>query len=494
MNEYTVLTVSESRDPETSRINLSRFLDSSPCRIQIVASQAEACLLLLNRSDIPIPDFLLIESHYANECDIDPLLIRTLERVAPTFCLLEKLLPNEKVILLVALSPHAQAHQETLTSTPPNCSCRHFHNLSETSSSRFLKIEKPPLRHDLGSGYVFLASSSIMKRLYRKALTLAEVDVPVLLLGESGTGKEVVARLIHNCSPRRDRPMMRINCAALPAELLESELFGFEAGAFTGALKTKPGKFELCDGGTLFLDEIGEMSTALQAKLLHVLQDGEYSRLGGRTSRHANVRIIAATNIDKERAIQERSFRADLYYRLSAFILNIPPLRERKDDLYLLIEHYRHSFAEQLHLPAFDFDHEMLLAAQDYGWPGNVRELMNFIQRTTIFREREAALEELGPRNLHLVSYSKPAPAAEPTNVAEMKVFVSEARVQIERDMIVKTLHETGWNRRHAADRLKISDKTLLCKMKEYHVQAARLAILFVCIFINISPDLGSRT
>jgi two-component system, NtrC family, response regulator AtoC len=233
-----------------------------------------------------------------------------------------------------------------------------------------------------------------MRQLYLKAITLAEVEVPILLLGESGTGKEVIARLIHANSQRRHRPMMRINCAALPAELLESELFGYEAGAFTGAVKAKPGKFELCDRGTLFLDEIGEMSSALQAKLLHVLQDGEYSRLGARTCHHADVRVIAATNIDMERAIQEHTFREDLYYRLSAFVLHLPPLRERKEELSHLIEHFRQSFAAQLRLPPFEFDEEILACAYAYDWPGNLRELMNFIQRTTIFRDREMALTD----------------------------------------------------------------------------------------------------
>src|SRR5579883_1542293 len=185
----------------------------------------------------------------------------------------------------------------------------------------------------LDNNLSFLAVSPAMRQIRTQLPLVAKVDVPVLLLGESGVGKEVIARLIHRLSPRANRPLLKINCAALPTELLESELFGYDPGAFTGAVRPKPGKFELCDKGTILLDEIGEMSPASQAKLLQVLQDGQFSRLGGRTNVSVDVRILAATNIDVQLAIAEHSLREDLYYRLNAFTVNVPALRERREEI-----------------------------------------------------------------------------------------------------------------------------------------------------------------
>lgn len=475
--EYTVLAVSESLDLCAGRTDLTQLLPLDLRNVQWVDSQAEASLVLLNRTSQPIPDFLVIETNHDGKCGVDPLLVKTLARLAPEAHFKRKRVSEEKVLLLGALSERAQAVKaEGLANMPRQCPCQGSRDLPSANCRCLLDQAAQPIRHDLGSGHVFLAASQAMKQLYQKVLTLAEVEVPILLLGESGTGKEVIARLIHASSPRKHRPMMRINCAALPADLLESELFGYEAGAFTGAVKAKPGKFELCDGGTLFLDEIGEMSAALQAKLLHVLQDGEYSRLGGRTARHANVRIIAATNIDMEKSIQERTFREDLYYRLSAFVLNLPPLRERKEELGMLIDHFRQSFALQLHMPAFDFDEEILAAAYAYHWPGNMRELMNFIQRTTVFRDREVALSELQTATSHRPKpVTAPAPSEPAEELADMKSSTYQARMQVEKDLIVKTLNSTGWNRKHAADRLKVSYKTLLCKIREYKIEEVRM-------------------
>jgi two-component system, NtrC family, response regulator AtoC len=220
------------------------------------------------------------------------------------------------------------------------------------------------------------------------------------------------------------------------------------------------------------------MSSALQAKLLHVLQDGEYSRLGARTCHHADVRVIAATNIDMERSIQEHTFREDLYYRLSAFVLHLPPLRERKEELGYLIEHFRQNFAAQLRLPPFEFDEEILACAYAYDWPGNLRELMNFIQRTTIFRDREIALADLrGATPTKL----KPMPVpviSEPqsSKIVDMRASTHQARKQVERDLIVRTLNATGWNRKHAANRLNVSYKTLLCKIREYRIEQMQIS------------------
>src|SRR5690348_6479912 len=227
----------------------------------------------------------------------------------------------------------------------------------------------------------FVAASPAMKKIRSQSALVANVDIPVLLLGESGTGKEVLARLIHKLSPRAHRTFLKVNCAAVPADLLESELFGYEAGAFTGATHAKPGKFELCNKGTILLDEIGEMPPSLQAKLLHVLQDQQFSRLGSRSVLKVDVRILAATNINIPEALANKRLREDLYYRLNAFTLQIPPLRERREEIPILLKHFMTRLSEQYARPPLPFSPELLLACANYPWPGNLRELGNFIKR-----------------------------------------------------------------------------------------------------------------
>src|SRR6059058_2095522 len=199
-----------------------------------------------------------------------------------------------------------------------------------------------------------------MRKIRSQSALVANVDIPVLLLGESGTGKEIIARLIHKKSARAHRPFMKVNCAALPAELLESEMFGYESGAFTGAGKAKPGKFELCNKGTLLLDEIGEMPPHLQAKLLHVLQDGEFSRLGGRATIKVDVRVLAATNIDVQQSIADKTFREDLYYRLNAFTLNVPPLRERREEIPMLLKHFMNRLSQSFGKPPIQLSDRLM--------------------------------------------------------------------------------------------------------------------------------------
>ena len=232
--------------------------------------------------------------------------------------------------------------------------------------------DRPGLKchiEELGDNRFFLAASPSMHEIYRQVQLLAEVDVTVLILGESGTGKEVVAHLIHKCSRRAKQRFMNVNCAALPTELLESELFGHQMGAFTGAIKDKPGKFELANKGTLLLDEVGEISAQMQAKLLHVLQDGQFTRLGGQQSTKVDVRILAATNIPIEVALAERTFREDLYYRLNAFTINVPPLRDRREEIPLLIEEtIRRTPAEMKCLSKEKFSARLMEAAMQYEW------------------------------------------------------------------------------------------------------------------------------
>ena len=251
---------------------------------------------------------------------------------------------------------------------------------------------------DLGDETFFVAASANMRKLRSQAALVANVDIPVLMLGESGTGKEVMARLIHKLSPRAHRVFLKVNCAAVPADLLESELFGYEAGAFTGANHAKPGKFELSNKGTILLDEIGEMPPSLQAKLLHVLQDQQFSRLGSRSVIKVDVRILAATNINIPEALATKRLREDLYYRLNAFTLQIPPLRERKEEIPILLKHFMTQLSEQYARAPLPYSPEMLQACANYSWPGNLRELGNFVKRYLVLGDEKLAINELKPR------------------------------------------------------------------------------------------------
>src|SRR5918994_1591325 len=224
---------------------------------------------------------------------------------------------------------------------------------------------------------------------------VSDNDVTVLIRGESGVGKELVARAIHTGSPRRDRPFVKVNCAALPSELLESELFGFERGAFTGAIQQKPGKFEFANHGTMFLDEISEMAPALQSKLLQVLQDGQFARLGGRQDVNVDVRVVAATNRDLENAVAEGQFREDLFFRLNVVCITLPPLRQRRDEIPELTRLFLRQYAEHYNKPAIAFASDTLRLFAEYEWPGNVRELENLIKRAVILGSDDSIRREL---------------------------------------------------------------------------------------------------
>ena len=324
---------------------------------------------------------------------------------------------------------------------------------------------------DLGDDTFFVAASANMRKLRSQAALVANVDIPVLMLGESGTGKEVMARLIHKLSPRAHRTFLKVNCAAVPADLLESELFGYEAGAFTGATHAKPGKFELCNKGTILLDEIGEMPPSLQAKLLHVLQDQQFSRLGSRSVLKVDVRILAATNINIPEALAEKRLREDLYYRLNAFTLQIPPLRERKEEIPILLKHFMTQLSEQYARPPLPVTPELLLACAKHPWPGNLRELSNFVKRYLVLGDEKLAINELQPRTDG--SGAQFAPAT-PRNGSEasggLKSVARSAKDEAEAEAIAKALEETNWNRKQAAALLQISYKALLYKIRQYGI------------------------
>ena len=319
----------------------------------------------------------------------------------------------------------------------------------------------------------FLASSPQMVRIRQQILQIAPVDVPVFICGESGVGKEVVARMIHMRSTRRNQPFVKVNCAALPGELLESELFGYEQGAFTGAVRSKPGKFELANKGTIFLDEIAEMSPHLQAKLLHVLQDNQYSRLGGRHMVGVDVRVLAATNVEVQEAMKSGRLREDLYYRLNVLSINVPPLRERTTEIPLLFRHFLNKYSEKFQKAPPNPSEHLLEAAIRYAWPGNLRELENFIKRYIILEDDEGSLRELVEM---ADARQRTSPPEESALVKEqgLKALLRGLKDEAEMEAIADALEKTHWCRKDAAKMLGISYKALLYKIRQFNLDAER--------------------
>src|ERR1700732_4677523 len=312
---------------------------------------------------------------------------------------------------------------------------------------------------ELNDETFFIAASPVMRKLRSQAALVAAVDIPVLMLGVSGTGKEVMARLIHKLSPRAHRTFLKVNCAAVPGDLLESELFGYEPGASPGPPHPKPGKFELCNKGTILLDEIGEMPPLLQAKLLHVLQDQQFSRLGSRSVIKAAVRILAATNINIPEALANKRLREDLYYRLNAFTLSLPPLRDRKEEIPILLKHFMSRLSEQYARPPLPLSGPLMEACLRHSWPGNLRELSNFIKRYLVLGDETLAASELQPRpdgggGQHSDGSGRSAGA---DSAGGLKSLSRNAKDEAEAEAIARALDETNWNRKQAAVLLKIS-------------------------------------
>jgi two-component system response regulator AtoC len=319
----------------------------------------------------------------------------------------------------------------------------------------------------------FLAASPQMVKIRQQILQIAPVDVPVFVAGESGVGKEVVARMIHMRSPRVNQPFIKVNCAALPSELLESELFGYEQGAFTGAVRAKPGKFEMANKGTIFLDEIAEMSPQLQAKMLHVLQDHQFNRLGGRQLVQCDVRVLAATNVNVREAIQSGRFREDLYYRLNVFSITVPPLRERAREIPLLFRHFLEKYSEKFQKQAMQPSNNLIEAAMNYPWPGNLRELENFVKRYVILQDDEGSFREL----LEMAATrqrTSPRDDGAPQKEQGLKALVRGLKDEAEMEAIADALEKTNWSRKEAARMLGISYKALLYKMRQFKLDAGK--------------------
>jgi two-component system response regulator AtoC len=334
-----------------------------------------------------------------------------------------------------------------------------------------LQEEVRTLRRRLATGAADepVSASGAMLHIREVARQVADTDAPVLITGESGVGKEVLARFIHAQSGRQDGPFVKVNCAALPQDLLESELFGYERGAFSGALRDKPGKFELAHRGSILLDEIGEMSPHLQAKLLHVLQDGEYSRLGARRPVSVDARVLATTNARLAEAVADGRFREDLYFRLDVIRIEVPPLRERRADIPLLCEQFLRLYAEKYKSAVRVLPADVLEAFVAYDWPGNVRELENAVRRYLILPSLKGSLPA---RAEPAGAAADPGPTARAatrgTPGASLRSVAARAAEEAERQLVQRVLEDTRWNRREASRRLKISYKGLLNKLKKW--------------------------
>jgi len=329
-------------------------------------------------------------------------------------------------------------------------------------------------KNEPGARFGIIGQSPGLTDLYAVLERVADSPTTVLITGESGTGKELVARALHEHSTRKDKPFIKVNCAAIPKELIESELFGYERGAFTGAVSSKPGRFELANGGTLFLDEVGEIPVEMQVKLLRALQESEFERVGGIKTIHVDVRLVAATNRDLKKLIAAGGFREDLFYRLNVVSIRLPALRERDTDIPLLVEHFLAKFNERLKKQVTGVEPEALDILSAYGWPGNIRELENVMERSVLFCDAQKLRVEDLPLELRGSSGSSAPPSADGSGSdiplsAEggLKEHVKVAMSRLERDLVSRALKQTNGNVTHAARLLKISRKGLQLKMKE---------------------------
>ena len=340
--------------------------------------------------------------------------------------------------------------------------------------TRRLKRENEYLRRKLwqewGYGEI-IGKSPAMRRVFSLIEKVADTESTVLVLGESGTGKELVARAIHRASDRRKGPFIPVNCGAIPEELLESELFGHEKGAFTGAIKTRIGRFELAHGGTIFLDEVAEMSPKLQVKLLRVLQERTFERVGGSRQIKVDIRVIAATNKDLEKEVREGRFREDLYYRLNVIPIKLPPLRERLEDIPLLVEHFLARFKDRKKQPVKGITKEALEYLMKHDWPGNVRELENVIERMVILSNGEyLTVEDLPEYILERVGSFRPEPYVQEFDIPEEGIHLPSLVAEFEKKLIIKALEKTGWVKNRAAKLLHINRTTLIEKMKKQKI------------------------
>ena len=467
-------------------------LEGAGHRVIEAAGSSQANALLSNGLD---PDLLLCEASAVNSSETSQF--RQYLKFAPAekICLITRLsdqrilvdaaelgivhtltLPLTREDVESAVESRAQASRQVRAAHSMSSD---FGEIAISSSNLAHSLHIPedmpdvPYLEDLGGSNFFLAASPQMLEIHRQVKLLADIDVNVLILGDSGTGKEVIAQLIHKNSRRSKEKFLKVNCAALPADLLESELFGHRQGAFTGAINDRAGKFEQANRGTLLLDEIGEIDVQMQAKLLHVLQDGQFSRLGAQETTRVDVRVLAATNVQMQDALFTKAFREDLYYRLSVFTIKVPPLRERREEIpYLIEEFIRRSPLELTKGFGSSLPSRLMDAALLYDWKGNLRELRNFVTRTIVMRDADAATRELeakvdapGPADL------RDQLADAPAQCVGIRSIVRDVKARAEAKMIQSALETFGWNRRRTAQYLNMSYRSLLYKIQQHHLR-----------------------
>lgn len=461
-----------SENPANAR-TLCSLLAKSPCYPEVANSET-AALLRVRRS--PPPDLVLLDLNCGNH----PL--RTLEN-------LRSLCPEINVVVVSARNDTRQfveairlGARDYLTIPVGGQELEQIiRRHAQDPSSRTLSLVPEPVE-DLEDGYFLVTASGAMQRIRVQAERLANIDAPVLILGENWSGKEAVARLIHKLSFRSSERFLKVNCAALSGELLESELFGYEEGAFAGALRPKPGKLELCDKGTILLHEIAELPAGVQAKLLHVLRDRQFFRLGGEHTKQVDARILAATTANFEAALGDGKFSEDLYYRLGAFVIQLPPLREHREDIPILLRHFMARLARQYSRPPVALSGAAMDACLHHSWPGNLRELENFVKRYLVMGEEAIAHGELRPERSrpqvtvtgpevqekpHIQQLEMP-PANEEAPSRHLKSMVRDVRDAAEIRAITQALQETRWNRKRAARLLQISYRGLLYKIRQH--------------------------
>jgi len=454
-------------DDASVRTYLARLLASTGYATSEVASGDEAIARL---KELPAPDLVLLDVMMPGTDGLDVLAD------------IKKIRPEVPVIILSGVG-HIKTVVEAIRLGAADYLSKPFEE-EELQLTIQNSLEKMKLRHEVSELRRRLAGtedsdlgvscSSKMVRVREIARQVAETDVPVLITGESGVGKEVLARYIHAHSGRADEPYVKVNCAALPHDLLESELFGYERGAFTGAVTDKPGKFELAGKGTLVLDEIGEMNPILQAKLLHVLQDNEYSRLGGKRTVKVHARILASTNRRLEQSVSRGEFRQDLYFRLNVIAIEIPPLRDRRDDIPLLCTHFIEKYREKFKSSVLQVPQQLLESFTRFDWPGNIRQLENTIKRYLILPDSDLMLSAPAAMPAPEAAFAQETPVRKPQPL-DLKEVGAHAAEEAEKEVVLRALEQLHWNRKATAQMLNISYKGLRNKLKKWQLKGSRV-------------------
>ncbi len=456
MGNYSILLV---EDELSLRIGMQHALQKAGYAVQAAAC-AEDALPMLTEQEF---DLIISDLRMPGMSGLD--LLRHIREYMP-----------ELGVILITAFPEVELAVQAIKEGAFDFLCKPFQSdgllIAVERYCKYLDLKKENTRLRYERGVEFIGKSPAMLKVFDRINSIADACVPVLILGPSGGGKELVASALHNLSGRSSKPFIKINCAALPEQLLESELFGHEKGAFTGAQNARKGKFDAANGGTLFFDELGEMPLAIQAKLLRVLEDQEITPIGGNTPHHVNVRMVFATAKNLEQALEEKTFREDLYYRINIVPIHLPPLRVRGEDIQLLVAHFMEMFCST-HNRKLSLSEEAKQALYTYSYPGNVRELRNSIERAVLLATGDTIrVAELPDRiRVHASSQQEESTKQQEEPILAAAPTLSETRAQVERARILEALAHTGGKKMQAATHLGITRKQLWLKMKELDIQ-----------------------